>query len=371
MKMKIVIATGLHAPQTTGFALATKALSEGLPPKDIKVSVVSFDDVLDFPRILRHGIYFLKVLAASLGATVIYAQDPVSVGFPAMLAAKLLGKRFILQVVGDYAWEQGIQRRGVTDLLEKFSTEYDKYPFFVRLLKRIEYRVAMNAELVIVPSGYMKRVIMNWGVPEKVIAIIYQPFERPVVPRTKEQLKKDLNITGPLVVCSGRLVPWKGFSAVIDIVPELLKIFPNLTLAIIGEGPDSNFLKEKTKMLGVERAIRMLGKLEDKKTHEYIKAGDVLLSNASYEGFSNQPLEGFALGIPVVSTVVGGNIEAIEHGESGILFAVNDKKAMIDAITGILSNNIYAKELVRGGEERLEFFGGKEMVEKFERLIKK
>jgi glycosyltransferase involved in cell wall biosynthesis len=369
--MKIVIATGLRAPQTTGFALAAKALGEGLPPKGIKVSVVSFDDVLKYPRVIRHGMYFLKVFFASFGATVIYAQDPVSVGFPAMLAAKLLCKRFFLQVVGDYAWEQGMQHRGVTDLLEKFSTEYDKYPFWVRLLKRTQRRVALSAEWVIVPSEYMKRIVMNWGVPEKVITIVHLPFERPVVAKSKEDIKKNLGIVGPLVVCVGRLVPWEGFSAAVEIIPELLKKFPKLTFAIVGEGPDRSFLIEKIKALGVEKSAVFTGKLDDSKTHEYMKAGDVLLSNASYEGFSNQALGGFALGVPVVSTSVGGNTEVVEHGKSGVLFAVNDKKAMADAALKILGDSRYSELLVRGGEERLKLFMEKEMVHKFETLIKK
>lgn len=368
--MKIIIATGLRAPQTTGFALAAKALGEGLPPKGIKVSVVSFDDVLKYPRVIRHGMYFLKVFFASLGATVIYAQDPVSVGFPAMLAAKLLHKRFFLQVVGDYAWEQGTQHRGVTDLLENFSTEYSKYPFWVRLLKRTERRVALSAEHIVVPSEYMKRIVMNWGVPEKIIAIVHLPFELPVVLGTKEEIKKDLKTDGPLVVCAGRLVPGEGFSTIIDIVPELLKIFPKLILAIIGEGPDLSFLKEKIRKFGIENSVRITGKLEKQKVYEYIKAGDILLSNASYEGFSNRPLEGFALGTPVVSTGVGGNIEAIENGKSGVLLAVNDKKAMTDAITKILNDDEWAKMLVRGGGERLNLFGKEEIVKKFETLIK-
>ncbi len=48
----------------------------------------------------------------------IYALDPVSVGLPALFASQIASKKFVLRVAGDYAWEQGMQRFGVTDRLD-------------------------------------------------------------------------------------------------------------------------------------------------------------------------------------------------------------------------------------------------------------
>ena len=62
-----------------------------------------------------------------------YALDPVSVGLPASLAALVLGKKFILRVAGDYAWEQGRQRFGVTDELDEFQLK--KYGWRVERLR--------------------------------------------------------------------------------------------------------------------------------------------------------------------------------------------------------------------------------------------
>ena len=62
-------------------------------------------------------------------ADIIFAQDPVSVGFPAACAAKILRKKFLLKIVGDYAWEQGMQRFGISDLIDEFQRK--KYGFAV------------------------------------------------------------------------------------------------------------------------------------------------------------------------------------------------------------------------------------------------
>src|SRR3989344_4399689 len=72
------------------------------------------------PKGIRHLAYFWQVLKQGLHTDIIYAQDAVSAGFPAALAALLLRKPFFLKIVGDHAWEQGQQRFGVVDTLDEF-----------------------------------------------------------------------------------------------------------------------------------------------------------------------------------------------------------------------------------------------------------
>ena len=105
-KLKILICTGIYPPDIGGPATYSKLLFEELPKMGIETRVLSFGEVRHLPKILRHFVYFIKVLKMGRRADIIYAQDPVSVGLPAMLAAKILRKKFILKVVGDYAWEQ-------------------------------------------------------------------------------------------------------------------------------------------------------------------------------------------------------------------------------------------------------------------------
>ena len=63
----------------------------------IETRVLSFGEVRHLPKILRHFVYFIKVLKMGRRADIIYAQDPVSVGLPAMLALKFYARNLYLK----------------------------------------------------------------------------------------------------------------------------------------------------------------------------------------------------------------------------------------------------------------------------------
>src|SRR3989344_8147291 len=104
--MKLLIATGLYPPESGGPATYTKLLEERLPALGFSVLVLPFSRVRHLPKIIRHIAYFFKCLRMACAADVVYALDTASAGLPAALAAKLAGKKFLVRVHCDYAWEQ-------------------------------------------------------------------------------------------------------------------------------------------------------------------------------------------------------------------------------------------------------------------------
>ena len=159
--MKLVIATPLYPPEIGGPATYVKILEEGLPTHNIDVEVVKFSDVRHLPKIIRHYAYYRRVLKAARHADVVLALDPVSVGLPAMCAAKKAGKPFVVKIVGDYAWEQGQQRFGISQTLDEF-VKTSRTPFPVHALRWIQSRVARSAVQIIVPSEYLKGLVTVW-----------------------------------------------------------------------------------------------------------------------------------------------------------------------------------------------------------------
>ena len=127
--MRVLIATGLYPPESGGPATYTKLLEERLPAlpaqagRGFTVSVLPFSTVRHLPKLLRHVAYFAVCWRMARRADVVYAQDTVSVGLPAALAAQCAGKKFVVRVPGDYAWEQGRQRFCVSDELDAFQAK--------------------------------------------------------------------------------------------------------------------------------------------------------------------------------------------------------------------------------------------------------
>ena len=131
--MRLLIATGIYPPDIGGPATYTKMIAEAFAQSGHSVRVITYSSAdqkesqfllirvsRKIPKGLCHILYFFKILWHGTKSDIIFAQDTVSAGLPAALAAKLLKKKFVLKIVGDYAWEQARLRFGVQDALDDF-----------------------------------------------------------------------------------------------------------------------------------------------------------------------------------------------------------------------------------------------------------
>lgn len=327
--MRLVIATPLYPPEIGGPATYAQLLREGLPKKDIEVVVVKFSEVRHLPKLIRHYAYYRRVCAALRHADAVLALDPISVGLPALHAAKKARKPFVVKIVGDYAWEQGRQRFGVKEDLDEF-VRTKSVPFPTRLLRLVQTYVARSAAKIIVPSEYLKNIVAAWGIPREQIKVIYNA----VLPEELGAVHEAIaTLPRPLVVTAGRLVPWKHMEGVIDAVART----SGVSLAIIGDGPERAALAQRAGEKLPARAA-LTGALPHARTLAAIKSADVFALNSSYEGLSHLLVEAQTLGVPTVATNVGGNPEVITDGGNGLLVPAGDTQALATAIVRILSD---------------------------------
>jgi glycosyltransferase involved in cell wall biosynthesis len=315
---KILIATPLYPPDIGGPATYARELVAGLPARGVEVVLLKFSDVRHLPKLIRHYVYYRRLLQELRHADAVLALDPVSVGLPAMRAAKKLGKPLIVKIVGDYAWEQGVQRFGVTQNLDEFVKTPQKN-FFVKKLQHLEFKVAMAAVKIIVPSEYLMDIVSAWGVPKENIVIINNAVRIPenLPAQTKE---KDF-----LIVSAGRRVPWKGF----EVLERLQKQHPEWQVQILSDKP-------REEVLG------------------WMKAADVFVLNSTYEGFPHTLVEAMTLGTPVVATTIRANRSLV--GNAGMLVPPGDDAALEQALIEIQKNPALARERARAGQERMKQF---------------
>ncbi len=105
---RVLLVTPLYPPDVGGPASHSVFVESQLSKLGFEIERCYFGDVKHLPYIVRHIALFFKVLKQAKSADTIYALDPLGVGLPAGLAAKILGKRFVLRVAGDRAWETGV-----------------------------------------------------------------------------------------------------------------------------------------------------------------------------------------------------------------------------------------------------------------------
>lgn len=367
--MKILIVTGLYPPEIGGPATYSQTLFNVLPRHNIDVDVLTFSAVRKYPKVLRHLLFVFKILSKGKNVDLYYAQDPVSVGLPTCVASLISRKKYILKVVGDYAWEQGTQRYGVIDLLDYFSAKNDGYSWMVKILKIIQKFVAQRSLAIIVPSNYLKKIVTNWGVSAEKISVIYNSFDPILINEDRNTVRQELGLADPTVVSVGRLVPWKGFSTLIEIFPEIQKNIPDLCLIIIGSGPDELSLRKLATEKGAKN-IKIVGGLDQKTLFRYLYASDVFVLNTSYEGFSHQLLEVMSIGTPIITTSVGGNPELIDDNQTGILVKYDDREKIKEAILRVLSDESLSARLSAAGKNKVSSFSKDRMILNFLSFLK-
>ncbi|NUM25107.1 MAG: glycosyltransferase family 4 protein [Candidatus Buchananbacteria bacterium] len=359
----ILIAAEIFPPDIGGPATYTVKIAEALQQKGFDVDVVCYSDnsqTDDFSfavhRILRSRFkllhyfnYYRALKKLAKNTDVIYAMGPVSSGRPALKVAKELKKKLVVKVVGDYAWERARNLNETQLSIDEFQTKF--FNGKIGMLQKTERQVCRQADAVITPSEYLKKIVEGWGVEGSKIKVVYNSFDATILNQTKK-------IDGKKIVSAARLVPWKGFEALIDLMGELPKDFK---LEIFGDGPDQKKLKQKIINSKLEDRVLLAGQVSRDQLFQAL-AGKIFVLNTGYEGLSHTILEAFAVGIPVIATAVGGNPELISDNVNGLLVEYNNKDQIKEAILKLSGDEILQNKFVENAKKVLEKFSAQKMI---------
>ena len=369
--MKLLISTPLYPPDIGGPATYAHTLETELPKRGIEVSLLKFGDVRHLPKGIAHVAYAIKLFRALSDIDMIIALDVASVGFPTALVAMLRGRKFVVKIVGDYAWEQGQQRFGIKVNLNEFVAMPSRlFSWEVGLLRMVQTFVARRAVKVVVPSKYLKGIVTAWGIPPEKITVIYNAFDGVGALSPKVSVRKELGLSGVVIISAGRLVPWKGFHTLIDVVSGLRGEIPDCRLYIAGDGPDAPLLRAYIHEHNLVGTVVMLGDTPHDVLMKYIRGADTFVLNTGYEGLSHLLLEVLAIGTPIVTTSVGGNVELITDGENGTLVPFNDADALVRALIATLGDTGKAELMTKRGTAFVAQFSVNRMIEETTKLLK-
>jgi len=158
------------------------------------------------------------------------------------------------------------------------------------------------------------------------------------------------------IVTACRLVERKGIA---DLVRALCDL-PDAELHVAG-GPDAGALDRDTEAcrlralaaeLGVSGRLVLRGRIGRDAMPALLRSADVVACTPWYEPFGIVPLEAMACGIPVVATAVGGQIDSVVHGVTGLHVPPRDPVALSEALAELLADPARAAQFGRAGQER-------------------
>ena len=134
------------------------------------------------------------------------------------------------------------------------------------------------------------------------------------------------------IIFAGRLSKEKG----VEVLLEICKKLPdNIDIIILGAGPEADKIKD---ISNSKKNVHFLGYIPKEKTITLIRGSDILIQPSLNEGISSTILEAMACKVPIIATNIGGNMELIEHNQTGFLVDPNSSSQILDLINYVFSN---------------------------------
>ena len=283
-------------------------------PKHVGI-LKSFQDYRQ-ARWLRALLWRMRIYFPRLTRRLLVKDDyDVEVSFTIMNPPLLFSKR---REVKKISWIHGS--------IEEFLKDSSKRESHRRQLDAADTIVGISKKT----SHSIKEVYPDYA---SKLRTVYNGYDFQTI-LEKSQEKIDIEIASQSICTIGRIEENKGSDRVVEVIRLLHQEGKNYHLYFIGAGDMEEELKKRVKEYGLEDYVHFLG--YQKNPYQYLSQTKVLLSMSKQEGFPGVYVEALSLGIPFVSTDVGGAEELSQEGRFGQIIESNQEAAQ--AITNYMTS---------------------------------
>ena len=184
-----------------------------------------------------------------------------------------------------------------------------------------------RANRVIVLSGFLKEIFDHYDIPCVVIPniVVLQP-----------QQKRTCDIA-PRFISIRHLEPLYNIPCILRAYEQVLKVYPEATLDILGRGSQREELEayvEGHQLTGVT----FVGQVPNLQIYDYLTKADIMLSAPKIDNMPVSLLEAMNAGLLVISSRVGGVPFIIEDGKTGLLFESENCNDLADKMIWALTH---------------------------------
>lgn len=225
-----------------------------------------------------------------------------------------------------------------------------RIPGVERRYRRALSRLFVTGDRFMAASDYLASQLVKHGAPADKIDVLYTGT-RPV-PKVTVAEKQGIAFLG-------RLTSIKGADHLLQAVSSFRAASARqVHVSIAGDGPQRDYLERLARSLGVN--CKFVGRIDAAKVpgflaqHEIFCAPSLPSASGTREGFGMVFLEAALQELPVVSYASGGVVEAVKHGETGLLAPEADIKKLAEHLEFLLLDSDYARVLGQAGRSRVQ-----------------
>ena len=249
--------------------------------------------------------------------------------------------------------------------------EYLSKKKYLKIQKALDrsYKIICN-------SNYTKNLILeNYNIKEINLCLVPPTYsiDKNIKNHKKSEKKKDI----VNLVSISRLEERKGYLYILNTLNFLIKknILSNFKWLIYGEGPIKDKLENEIKKLNLSKHVLLFGKIPDKKKLEILKEADLFVMPSlrvknSIEGFGISYIEAAKFGVPSISGVDGGVVEAVINNKTGWNINPINTKKLESTLVNAINNHEKRKQYGLNAKKYfLKNFSGDKVFEKFLKII--
>ena len=229
-----------------------------------------------------------------------------------------------------------------------------KKDYFRDLANLLTY--ILSDKVIAVSNMVKEDFIKRYKANDKKIEVIYNMVDLNRIEQEskiddgKEEIQKSKD---KILINIGRLVEQKGQWHLIRVFKEIIKIYPNIKLVILGRGELEGYLRELIDFYNLKDKVLLLGFKEN--PYKYLKNSDIYISTSLYEGMSNTILEAMVCGLPVIATdCKSGTREILAPQTNYKKTAMNVEEAEYGILVPNLNYKFYKEEKLDKEEEKLK-----------------
>lgn len=155
------------------------------------------------------------------------------------------------------------------------------------------------------------------------------------------------------LVYVGRLSGEKGVPILFDSLLLLKKQGYNFDFTLLGDGDDREHLQNLAIQYGIDKQVHFAGFVDQKTIAKTLNESDIFVLPSFAEGIPVALMEAMAMGVPVISTYVGGIAELIIDKETGQLVYPSDKQGLADALAYYIDNPEECKRIAQQARHKV------------------
>jgi len=266
---------------------------------------------------------------------ILHAHSPVLNALPALQVGRSLGIPVVYEVRA--FWEDAAVDHGTS---REWGIRY-------RLTRGLESYALKRVNAITTICEGLRGDILGRGIPPEKVTVIpnavnIENFRMGQTPDL--QLAQNLGLPGKILLgFIGSFYAYEGLAVLIQALPKMLAVNPDIRVLLVGGGPQEKELKALAAQLRLEDKVIFTGRVPHDQVQRYYDLIDILVYPRLPMRLTDlvtplKPLEAMAQGRLIVASDVGGHRELIQDGKTGTLFKAGDPDALASKVLDLLSS---------------------------------